>query len=107
MARRKLGFIDLETDANGNTILAEEWVGVSDKVMEELKINKTKYDKQVQEQRARKKIDIVTPVQGISREEYKKGMLRSDEYFKNVWHLSKYLKARSKKMFFFHASKLN
>ncbi len=69
-ARRKLGFIDLETDENGKTILAEEGMGVSDRVMEELTINKTKYDKQVQEQRARKKIDIVTPVQGISREEY-------------------------------------
>ena len=83
-ARRKLGFIDLETDENGKTILAEDGIGVSDRVMEELTINKTKYDKQVQEQRARKKIDIVTPVQGISRQEYQKGMLRSDEYFKDV-----------------------
>jgi len=38
----------------------------------------------VSDQRARKKIDIITPVQGISRDEYKEGMLRSDEHFKNM-----------------------
>lgn len=52
--------------------------------MEELNIKRTKYEKQVQEQRARKEIDIVTPVQGISKQEYKEGMLRSDEHFKQV-----------------------
>ena len=74
----------METDADGNTILAEDGMGVEDPVMQELAIKASKYQKQVQDQRARKKIDIITPVQGISRDEYKDGMLRSDEYFKNM-----------------------
>ena len=82
--RRKLGFIDMEIDADGNSILAEDGMGVEDPVMQELEIKATKYQKQVSDQRARKKIDIITPVQGISRDEYKEGMLRSDEHFKNM-----------------------
>jgi len=83
-ARRRLGFIDLEVDAAGNTINAEDGLGVVDPVMNELKINSDRYLKSVQEQRARKKIDITTPVAGISREEFQKGMLREDEMFKDV-----------------------
>lgn len=46
-------------------------MGVRDKTLEDLAIRKSEYDKQVQEQRARKRIEIPTPVQGISRQEYK------------------------------------
>mmetsp|Transcript_22786 Transcript_22786/g.28213 ORF Transcript_22786/g.28213 Transcript_22786/m.28213 type:complete len:261 (-) Transcript_22786:97-879(-) len=81
-ARRLLGFMDFEVDESGKEIPAEEGLGVEDKVMQELAVRRSKYDKQVQEQRARKQIDIVTPVQGISRQEYKDAMLRSDEHFK-------------------------
>lgn len=82
--RRKLGFIDLETTADGKTILAEEGMGVADPVMHELEIKATRYQKQVQDQRARKKIDIITPIQGISRAEYEESMLKQDEHFKDV-----------------------
>ena len=82
--RRRLGFIDIEIDADGNAIPAEEGNGVADSVMDELTTNSTRYHKQVQEQKARKKIDIITPIQGVGRGEYEKGMLRSDEYFKDI-----------------------
>ena len=82
--RRKLGFIDLETTADGKTILAEEGMGVDDPVMHELEIKSTRYQKKVQEQRARKKLEIVTPIQGISRAEYEESMLKPNELFKDV-----------------------
>lgn len=83
-ARRKLGFIDMETDADGNSVLSEDGIGVEDKVMEDLEIRSTTYQKAVQEQRDRKKIKIITPVQGISRAEYEDGKLRPDEHFKDI-----------------------
>ena len=55
-----------------------------DPVMDELKINSDRYLKAVQEQKDRKKVDIAGPVAGIGREEYKRGMLRDDEMFKDV-----------------------
>ena len=83
-ARRKLGFIDMETDENGNTVLAQDGNGVEDKVLEDLNIKSSSYLKQVQENKDRKKIDIITPVAGIGKSEYKKDMLRSEEFFKDV-----------------------
>lgn len=83
-ARKRLGFIDLEEDADGNSIEAVDGLGVSDPVMEELQINSTRYEKAVQETKARKRIKITTPVEGISRDEYKAGMLRSEEYFRDA-----------------------
>lgn len=44
-ARRRLGFVDVETDADGNTILSENGIGVEDKVMEDLEIRSTTYQK--------------------------------------------------------------
>ena len=52
--------------------------------MVELAVKSTKYNKAVQESRDRKKVDIVTPVAGISRDEYDRSMLQSNEYFKDV-----------------------
>ena len=46
-ARKRLGFIDLEEDADGNSIEAVDGLGVSDPVMEELQINSTRYEKAV------------------------------------------------------------
>jgi len=83
-ARRVLGFVDVQVDENGNTILAEEGDGVTDKQWDDYLTVKKKYDTKVEENRARKKIDIVTPVLGISKQEYLDGMLRSDEYFKEM-----------------------
>ena len=83
-ARKLLGFLDNEVTEEGETISAEDGLGVQDKVLEDLNIRRTKYEKQVQEQRARKEINIVTPVQGISKAEWKEGMLRSDEHFQKV-----------------------
>ena len=65
--RRKLGFIDYKTDADGNIIEVADGEGVDDQVMDEFNINDARYQKKVQETRARKKIDIVTPVQGVGR----------------------------------------
>lgn len=79
--RKKLGFIDLETTADGKTVVAEQ---VEDPTMDELTVNSTRYQKQVQEQRARKKIDIVAPIQGISRKEHVDAMLKPDEHYKDV-----------------------
>jgi len=59
-------------------------MGVADPVMHELEIKATRYQKQVQDQRARKKIEIITPIQGISRQEYEESMLKKDEHFKDV-----------------------
>ena len=80
-ARRKLGFIDVEIDADGNEVRAEDGTGVEDKVMEELEIKSTEYYKKVQEKKDRKKVPVVVPVQGISRQEYVEGMLRPEEKF--------------------------
>ena len=82
--RRKLGFIDFQTDADGNIVPVEEGQGVDDPVLDEFNIKDALYQKKVQDIRSRKKVDIVTPVAGISKEEYRNGMLRSDEYFKDV-----------------------
>ena len=83
--RRSLGFIDFETDENGNVVPIDESQGVDDPVMEELTIKDARYQKKVQETRERKKINIITPIAGVSKEEYREAMLRSDEYFKDVW----------------------
>ena len=82
--RRSLGFIDFHSDANGNLMPLEDGQGVDDQVMDELNIKDARYQKKVQDIRSRKKVEIVTPVAGISKEEYRKGMLRSDEFFKDV-----------------------
>ena len=44
-ARSLLGFIDIEIDENGEKIPAEEGIGVHDKVLEDLNIRRTKYEK--------------------------------------------------------------
>ena len=62
----------------------DEEGGVDDRVADELEIRSSKYERTVQEQRARKKVDMPTNVQGISRDEYVKGMLRDDERFRDV-----------------------
>ena len=82
--RRSLGFIDFQTDANGNLMPLEDGQGVDDQVMDRLNIKDARYQKKVQDIRSRKKVEIVTPVAGISKEEYRKGMLRPDEFFKDA-----------------------
>ena len=62
----------------------DENAGVDDPVMEELMVKDARYQKKVQDTRERQRIDIVTPIAGVSKEEYREGMLRSDEYFKDV-----------------------
>lgn len=57
---------------------------VEDRTMDELTINSTRYQKQVQEQRARKQIDIVAPISGIGRSEVESSMLKPDEVYKEV-----------------------
>lgn len=79
--RSQLGFLDFVEDADGNLVPATQ---VDDPAADRLAVNDARYQKQIAEQRARKKIEIVTPVEGISREEYDRHMLRSDEHFKRV-----------------------
>ena len=62
----------------------DEGEGVDDPDLEELMVNDARYQKKVQDTRERKKIDIITPIAGVSKEEYREAMLRSDEYFKDV-----------------------
>ena len=62
----------------------EDGQGVDDQVMDELNVKDARYQKKVQDIRSRKKVEIITPVSGISKEEYREGMLRSDEFFKDV-----------------------
>ena len=63
-ARRKLGFLDIETDIDGNIISSsgEGIGGVDDPVMDDLYKNKTRFEKAVQENKERKTVDIVTEV---------------------------------------------
>ena len=62
----------------------EDGQGVDDQVMDRLNIKDARYQKKVQDIRSRKKVEIVTPIAGISKEEYRKGMLRPDEFFKDA-----------------------
>lgn len=58
--------------------------GVDDPIMDDLKVKEAKWAQTVQEERERKPIKLVTPIAGISKQEYRDDMLRSDEYFKDV-----------------------
>lgn len=83
--RRRLGFIDLQADENGNLVEIPDEQGVDDELMDKLNLKKARWEKTVEEERERKPMQIVTPISGISKDEYKDGMLRSDEYFKDQW----------------------
>ncbi len=57
---------------------------VDDKVIDDLEYNETQYQTQQEEKKERKPVKLIMPIETISREDYKKKMLKEDEQFKTV-----------------------
>lgn len=57
---------------------------VEDKVMEDLEHKSKEYEKQIEEQKERKPVKLVTPIKGISRQEIEDIMLRDADKFKPI-----------------------
>ena len=57
---------------------------IEDKIMEDLEYKAKEYEKQIEEQKERKPVKIVTPVQGISKKEIEDIMLRDADKFKPI-----------------------
>ena len=57
---------------------------VEDKIMEDLEYKSREYEKQIEEQKERKPVKIVTPVQGISKKEIEDIMIRDADKFKPI-----------------------
>lgn len=76
--RLSLGFKDKATAAT------EE--GVEDPILEELEYKDREYQKQIEEQKERKPVRIVTEVKGISKQQIENLMLRDEEKFRPLWN---------------------
>lgn len=57
---------------------------ISDKVLEELEVKSKEHQKQIEEQKERKPVKMVTEVKGISKQEIENLMLREEEKFKPI-----------------------
>jgi hypothetical protein len=57
---------------------------VEDKIMEDLEHKSKEYEKQIEEQKERKPVKLVTPVHGISKKEIEDIMLRDADKFKPI-----------------------
>lgn len=57
---------------------------VDDLILEDLEYKSTQYQKQIEEQKERKPVKMVTQVKGISKEEIQKLMLREEDKFKPI-----------------------
>jgi hypothetical protein len=57
---------------------------VEDKIIEELDYKSKEYEKQIEEQKERKAVKVVTPVHGISKTEIENIMLRDADKFKPI-----------------------
>jgi len=57
---------------------------VADAIMEELEQKSKEYEKQIEEQKERKPVKLVTPVKGISKEEIERLMLTDADKFKPI-----------------------
>jgi hypothetical protein len=57
---------------------------VADPIMEELEYKSKEYEKQIEEQKERKPVKVVTPVKGISKEEIERLMLTDADKFKPI-----------------------
>ena len=57
---------------------------VEDKIIEELDHKSKEYEKQIEEQKERKAVKVVTPVHGISKTEIENIMLRDADKFKPI-----------------------
>lgn len=71
--RAQLGFKDKSTEE-----------GVDDKVIENLEWNSKQYLQQIEEQKERKPVKLVTEVRGISKEEIEELKLAPEEKFRPV-----------------------
>ena len=60
---------------------------VEDKIMEDLEHKSKEYEKQIEEQKERKPVKMVTPVQGISKKEIEDLMIRDADKFKPIWEV--------------------
>lgn len=58
---------------------------VADSVIEELEFKSKEYEKQIEEQKERRAVKIVTPVKGISKEDIERLMLQESDKFKPIW----------------------
>jgi hypothetical protein len=75
LKRAQLGFKD---KANA----ADE--GVEDQVLEDLEFNSKQYLQQIEEQKERKPVRLVTPIKGISKEEIESLKLTEQEKFRPI-----------------------
>ena len=57
---------------------------VADSVIEELEHKSKEYEKQIEEQKERRAVKIVTPVKGISKEDIERLMLQESDKFKPI-----------------------
>jgi len=60
---------------------------VADSVIEDLEHKSKEYEKQIEEQKERKPVKVVTPVKGISKHEIEQLMLQEADKFKPIWEL--------------------
>ena len=72
LKRAQLGFKD--------SAKAQE-EGVDDQILENLECNTNQYQQQIEEQKERKPVRLVTPVKGISKEEIESLKLTEEEKF--------------------------
>jgi hypothetical protein len=57
---------------------------VADSVIEELEFRSKEYEKQIEEQKERRAVKIVTPVKGISKDDIERLMLQETDKFKPI-----------------------
>lgn len=57
---------------------------VADSIIEDLEFKSKEYEKQIEEQKERKPVKIVTPVKGISKQEIEQLMLQDADKFKPI-----------------------
>lgn len=58
---------------------------VADSIIEDLEHKSKEYEKQIEEQKERKTVKMVTPVKGISKHDIEKLMLQDADKFKPIW----------------------
>ncbi len=58
---------------------------VADPILDQLIVDEARYQKSLKDKRERKPIKQVVEVQGLSKPEFYKSMLKDDEKFKDVW----------------------
>ncbi len=62
---------------------------MADSVIEELEFRSKEYEKQIEEQKERRAVKLVTPVKGISKDDIERLMLQETDKFKPIWsHLN-------------------